>query len=71
VITSLSTSDSVNVIARGRAISSAVDFVEVTKRSFLTDLIVEDIDVGRERLGEACAEPNVLIFSIQLSKPNA
>jgi DNA-binding protein Alba len=69
VITSLSTSDSVKITARGRAINSAV--LEVTNRSFLTDLIVEDIDVGRERLREACAEPNVLIFSIQLSKPNA
>ncbi len=69
MITSLSTSDSVKVMARGRAISSAV--LEVTKRSFLTDLIVEDIDVGAEGLGEAGAEPNVSALSIQLSKPNA
>ncbi len=69
MITSLSTSDSVKITARGRAISSAV--LEVTKRSFLTDLIVEDIDLGAERLGEAGAEPNVSAISIQLSKTNA
>jgi DNA-binding protein Alba len=69
VITSLSTSDSVKITARGRAINSAV--LEVTNRSFLTDLIVEDIDVGAEGLGEAGAEPNVSTISIQLSKPNA
>jgi DNA-binding protein Alba len=56
-------------MVRGRAISSAV--LEVTNRSFLTDLIVEDIDVGAEGLGEAGAEPNVSTISIQLSKPNA
>ncbi len=68
MIPSLSTSDSVKITARGRAINSAV--LEVTKRSFLTDLIVENIDVGTERLGEAGAELNVSAISIQLSKPN-
>ena len=67
MITSLSTSDSVKITARGRAINSAV--LEVTNRSFLTDLIVEDIDVGTERLGEAGAERNVSTISIKLSRP--
>jgi DNA-binding protein len=70
VVTSLSKSDKVKVMARGRAISSAVDVVEVTKRSFLTDIVIDDIDIGTERLGEAGAERNVSTISIQLSKPN-
>ena len=69
VVTSLSKSNSVKVMARGRAISSAVDVVEVTRRSFLTDIVVDAIDIGTERLGEAGAERNVSTISIQLTKP--
>ena len=69
VVTSLSKSDNVKVMARGRAISSAVDVVEVTKRSFLTDIVIDGIDIGTERLGEVGAERNVSTISIQLSKP--
>jgi DNA-binding protein len=58
-------------MALGRAISTAVDVVEVTKRSFLTDLVVDGIDIGTERLGEAGAERNVSTISIQLTKPKA
>jgi DNA-binding protein len=53
----------------GRAISSAVDVVEVTKRSFLTDIVVDSIDIGTERLGEAGVERNVSTISINLSRP--
>lgn len=69
VVTSLSKSDSVTVMARGRAISSAVDVVEVTKRSFLSDIVVDGIEIGTERLGEVGAERNVSTISIQLTKP--
>ena len=69
VVTSLSKSDSVKVMARGRAISSAVDVVEVTQRSFLTDIVVDSIDIGTERLGEAGVERNVSTISINLSRP--
>ena len=69
VVTSLSKSDNVRVMARGRAISSAVDVVEVTKRSFLTDIVIDGIDIGTERLGEVGAERNVSTISIRLSKP--
>ncbi len=71
VVTVLSKSDSVSVMARGRAISTAVDVVEVTKRSILTDIVVDGIDIGTERLGEAGAERNVSTISIHLSKPKA
>lgn len=71
VVTSLSKSDSVKVMARGRAISFAVDVVEVTRRSFLTDLVVDGIEIGTERLGEAGAERNVSTISIQRTKSKA
>ena len=70
VVTSLK-SESVRVMARGRDISTAVDVVEVTKRSFLTDLVIGGIDIGTERFGEAGAERNVSTISIQLTKPKA
>jgi len=55
-------------MARGRAISSAVDVVEVTKRSFVKDLQVDGINIGTERLGESGSERNVSTISIKLSK---
>ena len=58
-------------MALGRAISTAVDVVEVTKRSILTDIVVDGIKIGTERLGEAGAERNVSTISIHLSKPKA
>jgi len=68
VVTSLQRADQVNVMARGRAISSAVDVVEVTKRSFVKDLQVDGINIGTERLGESGSERNVSTISIKLSK---
>ena len=68
VVTSLQRVDQVSVMARGRAISSAVDVVEVTKRSFLKDLRVDNIQIGTERLGESGSERNVSTISIKLSK---
>jgi DNA-binding protein Alba len=69
IVTSMQRADSVSVMARGRAISSAVDVVEVTKRSFMTGIVVDDITIGTERLGEAGAERNVSTISIKLSRP--
>ena len=41
---------SVVLKARGRAISTAVDVVEVTRSRFLKDLSVDDIEIGTEEL---------------------
>ena len=68
VITSLSRADSVKVMARGRAISSAVDVVEVTKRSFVSDLVVNGIEIGTERLSGERGERNVSTITITLSR---
>jgi len=68
LVTALQRADKVNVLARGRAISSAVDAVEVTKRSFLTDLTVDNISIGTEVLGEADQQRNVSTIAITLSR---
>jgi DNA-binding protein len=68
VVTALQRAESVKVMARGRAISSAVDVVEVTKRSFLTNLNVDGIEIGTETLGEAGNTRNVSTISIKLSQ---
>jgi DNA-binding protein Alba len=64
----LQEAESVNVMARGRATSSAVVVVEVTWRGFLNGLLVDDISIGTERLGEAEALRNVSTISIRLKK---
>ncbi len=68
IVTALQRANTVNVLARGRAISSAVDAVEVTKRSFMTDISVDDISIGTERLGEGDTARNVSTIAIKLSR---
>lgn len=68
VITSMSRADNVKIMARGRAISSAVDVVELTKRNFLKEVVVDNIEIGTERLGEPGAERNVSTIAITLSR---
>lgn len=40
----------VNVKARGRAISHAVDVVEIVRRRFLPDVKVKTIDIGTQEM---------------------
>ena len=52
VITRLSSSDAKEVVlkARGRAIATAVDVAEITRRRFLKDLKVSKISIGTEEM---------------------
>lgn len=68
IITALQRANSVRVLARGRAISSAVDIIEVTKRSFIKNITVDDISIGTERLGEDYTSRNVSTIAITLSR---
>ena len=68
IITALQRAETVKILARGRAISSAVDVVEVTKRSFMTDISIDDISIGTERLGEGDTARNVSTIAIKLSR---
>ncbi len=52
IMTSLSSSEDKNVIlkARGRAITTAVDVVEIVRNRFMKDLEVSDISIGTEEM---------------------
>jgi len=68
VVPALQRSDSVNIMARGRAISSAVDVVEVTRRSFMKETKIDDISIGTEKLGEEAEIRNVSTICIRICK---
>jgi len=52
IITSLSASNTKEIIlkARGRAITTAVDTAEITRRRFIKDLKLRKISVGTEEM---------------------
>lgn len=57
------------LMARGRAITTAVDVAEVVKNQFLSDLVVKDISIGTEELeNEDGSMRNVSNISITLAK---
>ena len=58
----------VHVMARGRAISSAVDVVEVCKRSFLKNIQIQNIQIGTEQMGDGDELRNVSTIQITLNK---
>ncbi|MCW4001741.1 MAG: DNA-binding protein Alba [Candidatus Bathyarchaeota archaeon] len=61
----------VKVKARGRAISRAVDVVEVTRRRFMPDVKVKKIDIGTDQLAsfeEGGTPTNVSTIEITLAK---
>jgi len=61
----------VNVKARGRAISRAVDVVEVVRRRFLPDVKIKNVGIGTEQVTptEEGGQPtNVSTIEITLAK---
>ncbi len=57
------------VKARGRAISRAVDTVELLRRAFVKDLEIKNIDIGTEKLVRAEGqESNVSTIEITVAK---
>ena len=68
LVTAFQRNPTVNVMARGRAISSAVDVVEVCKRSFLKELQIEDITIGTKQMGDGGELRNVSTINIKLNK---
>jgi DNA-binding protein len=62
-------SQQLTVKARGRAISTAVDVVEVTRRRFFAGkLAVREINIGTEVIGEGADLRNVSTIEIKLQK---
>ena len=65
-----SDSNEVSIKARGRAISAAVDVVEVCRRRFFEGkLHIKDITIGTEQLGEEGQVRNVSTIEITVTKP--
>ena len=63
-------SNEVSIKARGRAISAAVDVVEVCRRRFFEGgLHVKKITIGTEQLGEEGQVRNVSTIEITVTKP--
>jgi DNA-binding protein len=64
----------ISVKARGRAISRAVDVAEITRRRFLPDAKVKNIEIGTEMLefrdeeGGSGVQKNVSTMEITLTK---
>jgi len=61
----------VNVKARGKAISRAVDVVEIVRRRFLPDVKIGNIDIGTEQLQraeEGGTSTNVSTIEITLTR---
>jgi len=59
----------VTLMARGRAISKAVDVAEVVRNQFLSDLEVKEINIGTEQLETEEGNPrNISNIAIILAK---
>jgi len=59
----------VNIKARGRAISRAVDVAEIVRRKFINDVHIQSIDIGtEERELQDKSKINVSTINISLSK---
>lgn len=70
VMTALKESESeVTLMARGRAISKAVDVAEVVRNQFLSDLEIKDISIGTEQLETEDGSPrNISNIAIVMAK---
>jgi DNA-binding protein len=58
----------VAVKARGKAISRAVDVVEVSRNRFLPEYKIKEIKIGTEKIATDRGDSNVSIIEIVLSK---
>ncbi|MFQ5762239.1 MAG: DNA-binding protein Alba [Candidatus Bathyarchaeia archaeon] len=61
--------DKVVLKARGSAIATAVDVVQVLKRAFVKDLIVGNIVIGTEELERDGRKSSVSTMEISIQKP--
>ena len=72
VITHMNRPDANEVVlkARGRAITTAVDAAEVTRRRFMSDLVVEKVSIATEELPQETGGTRaVSTIEITLSRP--
>lgn len=57
----------VNVKARGRAISRAVDVVEIIRRKFLPDVKIGDINIGTEQMQSVNRNALINVSTIEIT----
>lgn len=57
----------VSVKARGRAISRAVDVVEIVRRRFLPDVKIESIDIGTEQVQSSNRNTPTNVSTIEIT----
>jgi len=68
-IMQLGKNKTVTIKARGRAISRAVDVVEIVRRRFIQDATVKEIKIGTEEFtGEDNRTRNVSTMEIKIEK---
>jgi len=60
--------EDVRIMARGQAISRAVDVAEVSRSRFLSDIAVKGISISTEVLNTERGETNVSAIEITLGK---
>lgn len=59
----------IEIKARGRAISRAVDIVEILRNRFITDLKVKNIEIGTETVtAQDGSQVNVSAITIKISR---
>jgi len=70
VITHFNESDAKNVTlkARGRAITTAIDVVEIVRRKFLKELKTKKIEIGTEEMKREDGTRNVSTIEINLMR---
>jgi DNA-binding protein len=63
--------NTVTLRARGSAISKAVDTVELLRRAFVSDLLIDGISTGTEIVAREGRSSNISTIEIAIRKPAA
>ena len=71
VLATFNNQDIVEIKARGRSISTAVDVAEIARNRYIDNLARPKITIDTERLADGDAERNVSCITIKLSKEAA
>ncbi len=71
VLATFNKQDIVEIKARGRSISTAVDVAEIARNRYINNLAKPKITIDTERLADGDAERNVSCITIKLSKEAA
>ena len=71
VLATFNNQDTVEIKARGRSITTAVDVAEIARNRYINNLAKPKITIDTERLADGDAERNVSCITIELSKEAA